>query len=301
LRKRLFLLAALCCLLALAGCRYIEVVDAPAQSPVATVAPAQEETPPPTPAGTPASMPTSTPTSMPADTPTVAPSPSARPTPASQPVQADTLPIYSVQREEKVVALTFDASWGATYTQKLLDTLDAYNAKATFFLVGFWVDEHPELTAEIVERGHAVGNHSENHLNMSELTEAEVASELLACQDKIDALVGRPDTLIFRPPYGDYDDDMLRVCAEEGFYAIQWDVDSWDWKDITAAEIEERVLNRVGPGSIVLMHNEGQHTWEALPAILEELKTQGYSFVTVPELIYKDHYRIDGNGRQQPE
>jgi polysaccharide deacetylase family sporulation protein PdaB len=293
LRKRLFLLAALCCLLALAGCRYIEVVDAPAQSPVATVAPAPEETLAPTPAGAPVSTP--------AGTPTAAPSPADTQMPTSQLVQADTLPIYSVQREEKVVALTFDASWGATYTQKLLDTLDAYDARATFFLVGFWVDEHPELTAEIVERGHAVGNHSENHLNMSELTEAEVASELLACQDKIDALVGRPDTLIFRPPYGDYDDDMLRVCAEEGFYAIQWDVDSWDWKDITAAEIEERVLSRVGPGSIVLMHNEGQHTWEALPAILEELKTQGYSFVTVPELIYKDHYRIDRNGRQQPE
>lgn len=293
MRKRLFLLAALCCLLALAGCRYIEVVDAPAQSPVATVAPAPEETLAPTPAGAPVSTP--------AGTPTAAPSPADTQMPTSQLVQADTLPIYSVQREEKVVALTFDASWGATYTQKLLDTLDAYDARATFFLVGFWVDEHPELTAEIVERGHAVGNHSENHLNMSELTEAEVASELLACQDKIDALVGRPDTLIFRPPYGDYDDDMLRVCAEEGFYAIQWDVDSWDWKDITAAEIEERVLSRVGPGSIVLMHNEGQHTWEALPAILGELKTQGYSFVTVPELIYKDHYRIDGNGRQQPE
>lgn len=274
MRRWLVITAALCCLLYMAGCRFVEVTDRPGMD---SLVPTPQESP--LPEG----------------------SSGVSPAPANDPVQADTVPIYSAAREEKVVALSFDASWGATYTEELLDTLDAYGAKATFFLVGFWVDDHPDLVKEIAARGQAVGNHSENHSHMSELSDTEVADELNTCQAKIDGLIGRPDTLVFRPPYGDYDDEMLRVCAGEGYYSIQWDVDSWDWKGIPASEIEERVLSGVKPGSIVLMHNEGEHTAEALPVILEELSDQGYSFVTVPDLIYRDHYHIDGNGCQQPE
>lgn len=267
--RRFAITVALCCLLYMTGCQFVEVVGRPGRDS-------------PTPALNPAVLPTPQPT-------------------AGSPVQVDTLPIYSVAREDKVAALSFDASWGATYTEELLDTLDDYGAQATFFLVGIWVDEHPDLVKKIADRGHAVGNHSENHSHMSELSDTEVADELNTCQAKIDGLIGRPDTLVFRPPYGDYDDEMLHVCAAQGYYSIQWDTDSWDWKGIPASEIEERVLSRVKEGSIVLMHNEGEHTAEALPGILEELSSQGYDFVTIPELIYKDHYRIDGNGRQQSE
>jgi len=305
LQKRwLIIMAALCCLLYLTGCRYIEVVDRPGMdSPASTagISPSPEASafPGMSPAPTQTPEPSSTP--MPTPSPTPAPVVSPTPRATAGPVQADTLPIYSVEREDKVAALSFDASWGATYTEELLDTLDEYGAKATFFLVGFWVDEHPDLVKEIAERGHAIGNHSENHSHMSELSDDEVADELNTCQDKIDGLVNRPSTMVFRPPYGDYDDEMLRVCAEEGYYSIQWDVDSWDWKGIPASEIEDRVLSGVRPGSIVLMHNEGAHTAEALPSILKELSDQGYNFVTIPDLIYKDHYRIDRTGRQRSE
>lgn len=309
-KKWLLIAAALCCLLYIASCRFVEVVDRPGVGPTPgpTLQPSPSPTPNPSEPTPNPSNPTQTP-SNPTQTPSEPTPGPSEPTPytvspaptAGSPVQVDTLPIYSVAREEKAVALSFDASWGATYTEQLLDTLDAYGARATFFLVGFWVDEHPDLVREIADRGHAVGNHSGSHPHMSELSDTEIADELNTCQDKIDALIGRPGTLVFRPPYGDYDDEMLAVCAEQGYYSIQWDVDSLDWQGLSASEIEERVLSRVGPGSIVLMHNEGEHTAEALPAILEELVNRGYSFAAIPDLIYKDHYRIDQTGRQQPE
>jgi len=211
-----------------------------------------------------------------------------------------TLPIYSVEREEKVVALTFDAAWGADHTLEILQALDAYNAKATFFLVGFWVQHYPDMVAEISERGHAVGNHSENHPKMSPLSPEQMRKELSDCQQRLDALIGAPECKIFRPPFGDYSETVIRVCREEGYYVIQWDVDSLDWKELSAQEIQARILDRVKPGSIVLMHNNGAHTAEALPGILAALSSAGYRFVTIPELIYRDNYRIDHTGRQYP-
>ena len=211
-----------------------------------------------------------------------------------------TLPIYCVEREEKVVALTFDAAWGADHTLELLQALDRYDAKATFFLVGFWVQHYPDMVTEIHEQGHAVGNHSENHPKMSPLSTDQMRKELSDCQDRLDELIGEPEGRIFRPPFGDYNDTVINTCEEAGYYVIQWDVDSLDWKDLSAQEIQARILERAKPGSIVLMHNNGAHTAEALPGILAALSGDGYQFVTVPELIYRDHYRIDHTGRQHP-
>ena len=122
-------------------------------------------------------------------------------------------------------------------------------------------------------------------------------AELNACNDKIEAVTGVRPTL-HRAPYGDYSDASLAATESLGMYTIQWDVDSLDWKDLSAEEITSRVVSRVQSGSIVLFHNAALHTPEALPAIIETLKAQGYTFCKVSEMIYTDDYTINHEGRQ---
>ena len=105
---------------------------------------------------------------------------------------------------------------------------------------------------------------------------------------------------LFRPPYGDYNDRLVKTASEEGYYCIQWDVDSLDWRDLSATDIAMRVINGVKSGSIILMHNNGLHTAEAVPIIVETLKNKGYKFVPIGELIYRENYTMDVTGRQKP-
>lgn len=213
------------------------------------------------------------------------------------------LPIYSVDTPEKKAALTFDAAWGNESMQKLLEILAKYKIHATFFTTGGWVEKYPEDVKAILAAGHDLGNHSETHPNMSQLSEAEQEAEIMGVHDKVKKLTGY-DMQLFRAPYGDYNDTVIRTAAKCGYYAIQWDVDSLDWKDLPAGEITQRVVSRVQPGSIVLFHNAALHTPEALPAILETLLQEGYTFVPISELIlpgeYNVDYTIDHTGRQLP-
>ena len=196
------------------------------------------------------------------------------------------LPIYCVQRD-----------------QKLIDILGKYNVKATFFVVGDWVDKYPESVKALHDAGHEVMNHSNSHAHMSQLSSEAIVADVEACNDKIEAVTGVRPTLI-RPPYGEYDNNVITSIRSIGMEPIQWDVDSLDWKDLPAGEITERVVSRVQPGSIVLFHNAALHTPEALPAILETLLQEGYTFVPISELIlpgeYNVDYTIDHTGRQLP-
>ena len=194
------------------------------------------------------------------------------------------LPIYCVQSEEKVVALTFDAAWGNEDTQQLIDILGQYNVPATFFLVGDWVDNYPESVKALSDAGHSVQNHSNTHPYLTQCSADTIMSELNACNDKIEAITGVRPTLI-RPPYGDYNDTVVNTIRSMGMEPIQWDVDSLDWKELSAPEITQRVLSGVQPGSIVLFHNAALHTPEALPDIIDSLMQEGYTFVTVNDLI----------------
>lgn len=207
------------------------------------------------------------------------------------------LPIYSVERTDKVVAISFDAAWGNEDTQTLIDILGAHNVHATFFLVGDWVVRYPESVAAIAEAGHEVMNHSSHHDHYSKLREDQVIADVKACNDKVEAITGVAPTLI-RCPYGEYDDHVIRAISSIGMKAIQWSVDSLDWKGISAAEITERVLSRVEPGSIVLFHNAAEHTPEALPGILEALQHDGYTIVPISELLLNGDYTIDHTGKQ---
>ena len=209
------------------------------------------------------------------------------------------LPVYCVERDDKVCALSFDAAWGNEDTRTLIDVLGRYGVKTTFFVVGQWVDKYPESVRALAEAGHEVMNHSDDHAHFTKLSEAEIAANVNACSDKLEAVTGLRPTL-FRAPYGEYDDRVIAAVEGLGMQTVQWDVDSLDWKELSAAEITDRVLKRVSPGSIVLFHNAARHTPEALPGIIESLIREGYKILPVSELLLQGETTIDHEGRQRP-
>lgn len=207
------------------------------------------------------------------------------------------LPVYCVQRDEKIVALSFDAAWGNEDTQTLIDILDQYGVNTTFFVVGDWVDRYPESVRALADAGNEVMNHSSSHAHFSSLSSSEICADISACSDKIEAVTGVRPTL-FRCPYGEYDDHVIKAVGSLGMTAVQWDVDSLDWKGLPAGQISRRVLDRVQPGSIVLFHNAAEHTPEALPEILDSLLREGYRVVPVSQILLEGDCFIDSTGRQ---
>ena len=209
------------------------------------------------------------------------------------------LPVYCTEQQKKVIALSFDAAWGNEDTQILIDTLHQYNAKATFFLVGDWVENYPDSTKQLFDAGFEIGNHSNKHPHIPNLSAGDIGKEIDLCNQKIEAVTGiRPR--VFRAPYGEYSNSLIDVLADRSMLCIQWDVDSHDWMDKSADYIVERVTSKVKPGSICLFHNAAKNTPEALPRILETLTAQGYEFVTVSDLILWENYKILHDGKQVP-
>ncbi len=208
------------------------------------------------------------------------------------------LPIYRVQTQEKKVAISFDCAWGVDYTDKLLDVMEKEKVKCTFFTVEFWAKAHPDYLKKISEKGHEIGTHSATHPYMSKLDKNAIVKELTTSSSAIESVTGKKVEL-FRPPYGDYSDRLIETAQELNLYTIQWDVDSLDWKNLSANEIKNRVVTKVQNGSIVLFHNQGLHTAEALPEIIKALKEKGFTFVPIGELIYRDNYQMLSDGTQQ--
>ena len=209
------------------------------------------------------------------------------------------LPIYCVERDQKVCSISFDAAWGADNTQKILDVLADYGVKCTFFVVGNWADQYPEQAKAIVESGNELMNHSNAHDHYNSLTADQIIADVNTCSDKIEALTGVRPTLI-RCPFGEYDDHVISAIRSMGMEPIQWNVDSLDWKDYDAGTICKRVRDKLCPGSIVLFHNAALHTPEALPSVLEHMIREGYTVVPIGQLIYTENYTIDHTGRQFP-
>ena len=207
------------------------------------------------------------------------------------------LPIYRVERNDNKIAISFDCAWGADYTRKILDALDFYGVKCTFFAVEFWTEKYPDLVLEIANKGHDIGTHSATHSHMSKMSAEAIESELLSSSKAISDITGRAVEL-FRAPFGEYNDTVIKTATKLGFYTIQWDVDSLDWKDLSAEEICSRVVSKVKSGSIILCHNNGLHTAESLPLIFTALKEKGYVFEPISSLIYKTDFKILPNGAQ---
>ena len=207
-------------------------------------------------------------------------------------------PIYCVDTTEKKVAISFDAAWGADNTKKILDILDSYEVHATFFLVGFWIEKYPEMVKEIDARGYEIGNHSQNHPQMTKLSVTQMKNEINSVNEKIYNLIGKtPD--IFRPPFGDYNDTVIKSMYEINMHTIQWSIDSLDWKEYGKQQLIDRVLKNVKSGDIILFHNNAKYTPDALPEILEELQNKGFSVCSVGELIYKENYYVNNQGIQK--
>ena len=209
------------------------------------------------------------------------------------------LPVYCVQQKEKIAALSFDAAWGNEDTQTLIDILNQYGINTTFFVVGDWVDRYPESVRALAEAGNEVMNHSSSHAHFSSLSSSEITADISACNDKIEAVTGIRPTL-FRCPYGEYDDHVIKAVNSLGMTAVQWDVDSLDWKNYGVDSIVSTVLNHphLGNGSIILMHNGAKYTKDALPLVIDGLQKKGFEIVPISQLIYQSDYEMDHEGRQ---
>lgn len=207
------------------------------------------------------------------------------------------VPIYSVETQEQKVAISFDAAWGADKTEQILQICEEYGVKATFFLVGFWVDEHPELVQKINESGFEIGTHSNTHPDMTKLSAENQKLELTTSIEKIEKITNKKVEL-FRAPYGAYNNSLIEQADGLGLKTIQWDVDSLDWKGLSAQDITIRIVNNVKNGSIILCHNNSEHILDALPMILDRLQKKGYTITNIGNLVYQDNYVINSQGIQ---
>ena len=209
------------------------------------------------------------------------------------------LPIFSVNTKEKKVSLSFDVAWGNEDTNAILDILNKHDIKATFFITGEWVKQYPKNVKAIVANGHDLANHSEDHKSMVKLSKKQCKDEIMKVHQQVKELTGI-DMNLFRAPYGDYDNTVLGTARECGYYTIQWDVDTYDWKDYTAECIINRTVTNptLTNGSIILMNDGAKNTVEALDGIITGLQKQGYKIVPVSKLIYKKNYMVDPSGRQ---
>ncbi len=207
------------------------------------------------------------------------------------------LPIYCVDTSDKKIALSFDAAWGNEDTKKIMDILDKHKVHVTFFMTGGWVESYPDDVKMIAGHGHDLGNHSQNHKQMSKLSLEECKQEIQSVHDKVKEITGK-EMILFRPPYGDYNDTLITATEECGYHAIQWDVDSLDWKDYGVDSIIKTVCEHkhLGNGSIILCHNGA----DALDTLITTLQEKGYEFVPISQLIYPDSTEIDTEGRQHP-
>ena len=194
-------------------------------------------------------------------------------------------------QKTKRIALTFDAGWLYENTETLLNLLDKYNVKSTFFARGLWVKDHPDLASEIINRGHTLENHSLTHDHIITKTDTEVQNEIRLTTDIIKETTGYLPEL-FRPPYGEYDERLLRILKAEGYnYTIMWTVDSHDWAEelngikITKDYLVNRVLDNASDNGIILMHVGGYETINALPEIITGLKSEGYELVKVNDML----------------
>lgn len=208
------------------------------------------------------------------------------------------VPIYRVDTPDKVVAISFDATWGTDLTDEILEILKENNVYTTFFLAGQWIDKYPDYVVKIAQHGHEIGNHSYSHPHMNSLTSAGVIQELERNGEMIRDLVGE-QPLIFRPPFGEYNNTVIQAASSIGYKTIQWSVDSLDWKNSTSEQIYARVMSQIKPGDIVLFHNAAPGTPQAIRRLIPELKKQGYDIVPVSKIILDGDYYIDHDGTQK--
>lgn len=207
------------------------------------------------------------------------------------------IPIYNVKTEEKKVALTINCAWSANDINDILETLRNNEVKLTFFMVGDWVDKYPDEVKKIYEEGHEIGNHSNTHPHVNNLTYEQNIEEIKKCSDKIKQITGE-NPILYRTPYGEYNDTVIKSALENEYYVIQWNKDTLDYQALTGEQMWKRIEKNLQNGDIILSHNGTAHTADSLDFLIKNIKEKGFEIVKVSDLIYKENYEIDNNGTQ---
>jgi peptidoglycan/xylan/chitin deacetylase (PgdA/CDA1 family) len=195
-------------------------------------------------------------------------------------------------RGTKQLALTYDDGPNDPHTLRLLEVLARYNVRATFFLIGRYVQQRPEIVREVVKAGHVIGNHTFTHPLLTFKTAAEVRKELSDCRSAIQDAVGEHSDL-FRPPFGGRRPAVLRIARELGLEPIMWNVTGYDWSAPPAVVIEKKVSSQIRGGDVILLHDGGHkqmgadrsQTVLATDHLITRYKSEGYDFVTIQQML----------------
>lgn len=205
------------------------------------------------------------------------------------------IPVYRVVTDEKKVAVTFNCAWDDSSTDSVLRTLREHGVRCTFFFVGDYARKYPEDVRKIINDGHEPANHSDRHLSPLKQSYTELLEDISSCNDTVKAITGK-ECKLYRAPSGEYGNDAISAAESLGMTAVQWDVDSLDWKEKTPAEMLEKIRTKTVNGSVILFHLGKANTAEALPDIIDYLQSSGYTLVTVSELLPDGEYEILHDG-----
>lgn len=209
------------------------------------------------------------------------------------------IPIYNVETNKKWISISINCAWNADDIDQILDVLDRCNVKTTFFMVGDWVDRFPEEAKKIAEKGHEIANHSNSHPHVNNLSYEQNVEEIKKCTDKIKNITGK-EVNLYRCPYGEYNDTVVKAAEDNGYKVIQWSIDTLDYEGLDETQMWDRINKNLKNGSIILMHNGTENTANSLEGIIKNIQKKGYNIVKVSDLIYNENYEIDANGTQKP-
>lgn len=220
---------------------------------------------------------------------------------ASSTAQELLTPVCSVEMDQKTAALTFDADLSSENTQTILNILEKYGVKATFFVTGKWVEAHPEEVKRIAAAGHDLGNHGQNHVDMSVLERSAIQQEIQQVHTAVQELTGIEMNL-FRAPYGAYGEELLKTVELSGYLPIEWEIDTEDWKNYGVDAILRKVSQPPYPqnGSIIRMHNGADYITQALEPLIASMQDEGYELIPVSQMVHWSGYYLDAEGRQRP-
>lgn len=209
------------------------------------------------------------------------------------------LPIYNVETNKKWISISINCAWNADDIDQILEVLDRCNVKTTFFMVGDWVDRFPEETKRIAEKGHEIANHSDSHPHVNSLSYEQNVEEIKKCTEKIKTVTGK-EVSLYRCPYGEYNDTVVKAAKDNGYKVIQWSIDTLDYEGLDESQMIDRINKNLKNGSIILMHNGTENTANSLEGIIKNIQKKGYNIVKVSDLIYNENYEIEANGTQKP-
>lgn len=184
------------------------------------------------------------------------------------------IPVYSVETQEKKVAITFDCAWGADDIDDIIDVLEQNEINATFFTVGTWVDKYEDAVQKLVDAGQEIGNHSNSHSHVNNLSYNDNIDDMRKCNEKIERITNEK-VKYYRGPYGEYNNVVIKAAESLNMQVIQWDIDTLDYTGKTPDEMCERITAKLRNGSIILMHNDTKYTAKGLQQIIDTIRRSG--------------------------